>query len=251
MNQTCPNSKVRLVMCPRGARSIACLTALAVAVLPLSGCLSEGHLDLLGYTTKPLYDANIRTVYVPIFKNTTFRDSIRQGIEFNLTRRVIEEIETKSHYKVVSDPSCADTELLGSIVMVSKGLLNVNPNNEIRQGETLMNVEIIWRDRRTGELLSGPAKKPDALPFPTPSLPAPTASPGATPIATATPPDGIPVLMSPPDDSVTLDKPKPKPMVISSASTYIPELGQSTTTSLQGNIDKIAVQIVSMMESPW
>src|SRR5436190_22229147 len=141
-------------------RLTAGLASLAIA---LPGCISDGHLNFLGYSTKPLYNCNIKTVYVPIFKNTTFRDSVRQGIEFNLTRRVIEEIETKSHYKVVSDPSCADTELLGSIVMVNKAILNVNPFNEIRQGETYMNVEIVWRDLRTGEILSGPAKRPDAL----------------------------------------------------------------------------------------
>src|SRR5205823_355352 len=156
--------------------------ALALAALTLPGCISDGHLNFLGYSTKPLYNCNIKTVYVPIFKNTTSRDTVRQGIEFNLTRRVIEEIETKSHYKVVSDPSCADTELLGTIVLVNKGLLNINQNNEIRMGETIMNVEILWRDRRTGEILSSPVKKqPDALPFATPSIPAPNAYPGMPP----------------------------------------------------------------------
>jgi hypothetical protein len=228
--------------------------ALALAALALPGCLSEGHLTLLGYSTKPLYNCNIKTVYVPIFKNVTSRDTVRQGIEFNLTRRVIEEIETKSHYKVVSDPACADSELLGTIVVVNKGLLNINQNNEIRMGQTLMNVEIIWRDRRTGEILSSPkANQPDALPFQTPSLPAPNAYPGMTPpIITSTPPDGIPVLTSPVDpDAPPLDKPKPKPALVSSTASYIPELGQSTTTSLQGNIDLLATQIVSMMEAPW
>ncbi len=224
---------------------------MVLAPVAPTGCLSDGHLTLLGYTTKPMYDCNIRTVYVPIFKNRTNRDSVRQGVEFDLTRRVIEEIETKSHYKVVSDPSCADTELLGTIVTVTKALTNVNPNNEIRTGETFMNVEVVWRDRRTGEILSGPAKRPDALPFPTPSLPAPTVNPGTTPIVTGTPPDGIPVLTSPLDATVPPELVKPKPVLVSSASTYIPELGQSTTTSLQGNVDKIAVQIVSMMEAPW
>lgn len=234
-----------------GTRCLAYLLAAAVAALSLCGCLSEGHLYVFGYSTKPMYDANIRTVYVPIFKNITNRDSIRQGIEFNLTRRVIEEIETKSHYKVVSDPSCADTELLGTIIMVNKALLNVNRLNEIRQGETYMNVELVWRDRRTGEILSGPGKKMDALPFPTPGLPPPTATPGTAPVMIPTGPDGLPVLTSPVDANAPVDKPPPTPVVVSSNANYIPELGQSTTTSFQGNIDRIAVQIVSMMEAPW
>ncbi len=234
---------------PGRIRNLACV--LALTALAQAGCISDGHLNVLGYTTKPMYDCNIRTVYVPIFKNVTNRDSVRQGVEFDLTRRVIEEIETKSQYKVVSDRSRADTELTGTIVAVNKALLNINQNNEIRQGETYMNVEVIWRDLRTGEILSGPGKKMDALPFPTPSIGAPTVTPGTTPIVMGTAPDGVPILTSPPDESAPPETPKAKPIVVSSAANYIPELGQSTTTSLQGNVDRIAVQIVSMMEAPW
>ena len=32
---------------------------------------------------------------------------------------------------------------------------------------------------------------------------------------------------------------------------YIPELGQSTTTAYQQAINKLATQIVSIMEKPW
>src|SRR5437763_977192 len=88
-------------------------------------------------------------------------------------------------------------------------------------------------------LLGYTAKPPDALPFPTPSLPSPNAIPGTVPpIITATPADGIPVLTSPVDpDAPPVVKPKVPPVIISSTGNYVPELGQSTTTSLQGNID--------------
>jgi hypothetical protein len=39
--------------------------------------------------------------------------------------------------------------------------------------------------------------------------------------------------------------------VIRSVATFIPELGESRTTALQKNVDNLAVQIVSMMETPW
>ena len=44
--------------------------------LLLAGCTSDGHFSLLGYTTAPNYDTSIRTVYVPIFGNQTFRQGI-------------------------------------------------------------------------------------------------------------------------------------------------------------------------------
>jgi hypothetical protein len=77
-------------------------------LLAVPACQSGGHFSLCGYSTKPVYDTNIRTVYVPIFKNTAFRDSVRRTIEYDLTRKVIQQIESKTPYKVVSDRSCAD-----------------------------------------------------------------------------------------------------------------------------------------------
>jgi hypothetical protein len=32
---------------------------------------------------------------------------------------------------------------------------------------------------------------------------------------------------------------------------FIPELGQSITTAQQQNVNRLAIQIVSMMEKPW
>ena len=57
------------------ARSVIC-------GLTLASCESGGHFTALGYTTKPNYDPCIKSVYVPIFENKTFR----RGLEFDLTR---------------------------------------------------------------------------------------------------------------------------------------------------------------------
>ena len=38
----------------------------------MPACQSGGNFRMLGYSTAPNYDCNIHTVYVPIFKNTTF-----------------------------------------------------------------------------------------------------------------------------------------------------------------------------------
>ncbi len=44
----------------------------ALLVLISAGCTSDGHCTIFGYTTKPNYNCDIRTVYVPIFQNVTY-----------------------------------------------------------------------------------------------------------------------------------------------------------------------------------
>ncbi len=72
---------------------------LLLTVASLAGCQSTGHVSIFGYSTRPNYDECIRTVHVPIFENNTFR----RGLEYDLTRAVIREIEQKTPFKVVSD----------------------------------------------------------------------------------------------------------------------------------------------------
>src|SRR5206468_11800111 len=126
---------------------------------------------------RPNYDMNIHTVRVPIFKNVTFG----RGLEFDLTRAVVREIESKTPYKVVSADCAADTELTGTITIFNKNILNRNQLNEVREAETVLSVEVIWKDLRANhvrEILSRPLTGPGAPPPPpppgAPPPPAPT-----------------------------------------------------------------------------
>jgi hypothetical protein len=40
-------------------------------------------------------------------------------------------------------------------------------------------------------------------------------------------------------------------VLVTAAGNYVPELGESITTAEKKMIDRLAVQIVSMMEIPW
>jgi hypothetical protein len=214
------------------------LLALVLAAAALSGCESSGHFTFLGYTTRPNYDAGIRTVYVPVFKSAVLADSTRTLPE-DVTRAVIREIEAKTPYKVVSDRCAADTELSGTVLSLTKNLLLRNQLNEIRDAETVLTVALVWKDLRTGEILSKPRKGPTALP--TPGIPAldiaDVTTAGLTP-----PPPGVPGVPGQPDVG---------PVLITSLGEYIPELGQSNITAYQQAVNRLAVQIVSMMEKPW
>ncbi len=185
------------------------LTALAAVTLVLPSCEWDGHFTVLGYSTQPNYDLSIRTVRVPIFKNLTFH----RAVEFDLTRAIVREIEAKTPYKVVGENEDADTELTGTVFTLTKTLLNRNPLNEVREAETLLAADVVWRNLRTGDILSGPRPPPGAPP------PSPDA--------------------------------KPNPVRIQSLAGFIPELGESFATARKKNVDRLAVQVVSMMEAGW
>ena len=139
-------------------------------ILAVGGCESAGHFSLLGYTTKPNYNECIHTVYVPQFNSQIFIDTTRRSLPVDVTKAVIREIESKTPFKVVSNREQADTELSGTLLMLSKNLLNRNQLNEIREAETVLTAAIVWKDLRTGEILSKPRK--GALDLTTPGIPA-------------------------------------------------------------------------------
>src|SRR6516164_224957 len=112
---------------------ITCLLV-AAGALALPSCEGNGQFTVLGYSTKPLYDSNIHTVFVPIFQNLT----LWRGLEFQLTRAVIREIEDKTPFKVVSDIETADTILTGKIISLNKNILNRDQVNEVREAETVL-----------------------------------------------------------------------------------------------------------------
>src|SRR5262245_28221557 len=122
MNETVFVQGLEMCPSPLAPRPSPLLLLLAALVLLLPSCDWDGHFTICEHTTRPNYDTSIRTVRVPIFENFTFR----RGVEFELTRAVIREIEAKTPYKVVSTGCDADTELQGRLVTLNKNLLNRN-----------------------------------------------------------------------------------------------------------------------------
>jgi hypothetical protein len=215
----------------------------------------DGHLNILGYTTRPNYDLGIKTVRLPIFENKTFY----QGLEFEVTNAVIHAIESRTPYKIVSNANApADTELKGVITLFTQNSILPNPNNERRLVQSTMNVEVTWVDLRTGKALSGQARRAFE-PIPTEQLPRPE---GLGPLANMgiiTPPTrpggvAIDVNPPPPGQPEPLDpaaRPKPKPVQLTATAQYIPELGGSMAVGVQQCAERMALNLVNMMEVPW
>jgi len=109
-------SGARKVLVPgRSVRRPAAWLLLGLVALSTGCATPSGHFCLLGYTTQPNYDPNIRTVRVPIFKNKTYR----QGVEFDLTRELCHAIAQDTPFRVVNGDEPADTELCGTIVSLT------------------------------------------------------------------------------------------------------------------------------------
>ncbi len=243
--------------------------ACAAPTLLLPACTWDGQFTVLGYTTQPNYDCTIHTVRVPIFENRTFR----RGLEFELTEAVVREINSKTTFRVVGIGQPADTELRGRIMGATKAILDFNQLGENREAQTDLTVELSWVDLRSGEVLSKPGRRmgetrvePIVPPFVSsdqpggtfqpPIISPPSAPSGPVAVAPSGGTVGAPQLLAdgtlaPPPPGLAYDPNKPPVIRLHTVSTYIPELGQSTTSGYQVAIDRMATQIVSMMEKPW
>jgi hypothetical protein len=245
------------------------------------------NFTVLGYSTAPNYDPTIHTVRVNIFRNVTYV----QGVEFDLAKAIGEAIERYTPYKVVGLDCTADTEITGTIQFVTKNLILMNTANEIRQGESVMLVEVQWKDLRTGKYLSTPQRRPGeppplegreilpdgrpGLPVEIETVPPSLESPGVQPkpgtlsVAPSppTPPGGVfngPAPITPLPGNVPPGSLVPglspygpnNPLTkyslqIRSVKAFTPELGQSISSAHWDNVRDVAKQLVGFMENPW
>ncbi|NOX56729.1 MAG: LptE family protein [Planctomycetes bacterium] len=120
------------------ARIIALVALPTVTAFP--GC---------GYVVGNGFPAEVRSVYVPVFQS----DSFRRGIELQLTEAVQKEIQKRTPFRLVDRP-WADTELTGRIVDVRKDVLGETANDDPRELQLSLAVEVTWRDLRTGRVLA-------------------------------------------------------------------------------------------------
>lgn len=209
---------------------------LATTPLVAAGC--KGGFSLFGYRAgaEALYDQNIRTVYVPVFNNRAFQTTPYRRIEVDITEAVIREIGKTTTFRVTSDYEKADTELLGNVVAIQKNLLNRNQDNQVREGELVVWVDVVWRDLRDGTIISNPRRRPPpGRTMPNPQIDAP--------------PEQFDPNAPPPPDTRVLEKPIPVRIV--STGRFLPELGETNASAETRVEQQIAVQIVSMMEKRW
>ena len=133
-----PNCLSRRAACAPTAR-LAAVSSLLLAILMGCATYQIGH--------PSLYRPDIRTVHVPVFES----ESLRRNLGERLTEAVIKEIEQRTPYKVVGSTN-ADSVLTGRITREQKRVVTVNRNNDARELETELMVEVRWANRR-GDML--------------------------------------------------------------------------------------------------
>lgn len=177
---------VRHVMPP-----VAALLGISLA-FAASGCGS-----ILGYSIRPPFDKGVKSVYVPVFKSTTFR----RDVNIMLTDLVIKEIERRTPYKVIQKRDEADSMLEGTINFAEKNVVVENPFNLPRQLTATLIVFATWTD-----------------------------------------------------NTVDINDPEyrvPAPAAISETFNFYPEIGETSEAAFYRCCEKLATQIVNMMEQQW
>jgi len=149
---------------------------------------------------RSLYRQDIRTVYVPPVDSASFRRNLGE----RLTEALVRELEQKSSFKVVADPS-ADSTLRCAIITDSKTVISETRFDDPRDLDANFFVQVSWTDRR-GDLIGG---QPANVLLP-------------------------PIVVN-----------------VGESANFVPEGGQSLATAQQEAFQRIAQQIVGMMEAPW
>jgi len=116
------------------------------------------------YQWHSLYRQDIRTVAVPIFRNKSYT----RGMEFQLTKAVINYMESSTPYKVVARDK-ADTILEGEITDVRSKTISTDSQSTLPQEQSItVNVNFVWKDLRSGRILAQQKGfEQDAMYYPT------------------------------------------------------------------------------------
>lgn len=101
-----------------------------------------------GYSSKSLLRSNVRSIYIPIFDNNTFR----RGYEFDLTKAVRDQILLRTRLDIV-DKDEADSILFGKITGVDENVLIEDREDNIVESRVSVTIEIRWVDKRTGRTI--------------------------------------------------------------------------------------------------
>ncbi|MFN0199767.1 MAG: LPS assembly lipoprotein LptE [Planctomycetaceae bacterium] len=119
--------------------------AIRCCLIGAMGWLTSG----CGYMVGQEFPTEVRSVYIPVFDSSLFR----RGVEFQLTEAVQREIQLRTPYRLVKEPT-ADTRLSGKLVEYKKNMLGETKFDDPRELRLGLAVEVRWEDLRTGEILA-------------------------------------------------------------------------------------------------
>lgn len=119
-----------------------------IEIACLAVCLLATGCATYQFGSRSLYRDDIRTVYVPVARNETFRHDLGP----RLTEAVIRQIELRTPYKVTGDPA-ADSVLNLRIINEAKTVLTEAASDDPRALDSAVSTIVTWNDRRGSPLL--------------------------------------------------------------------------------------------------
>jgi hypothetical protein len=128
-----------------------------VSVALLVACLGCASYQFGAAT---LFPPNLRTIYVPMVRNETFRHDLGPL----LTEAIQKTIEARTPYKVVGDPN-ADSTLTCRITAHQKRVISETITDEPRALESQISLQLVWTDRRGNLLMQNSFVPPGELAF--------------------------------------------------------------------------------------
>ena len=116
-----------------------------LAPIVLAGCNG-----FAGYTNKSLYPEDVRSVYVEMFDNRTFR----RGVEYTLSDALAKRIESDTPYKIVSDRDRTDSVMDGQLVLIVESILTTErETGRALEKEVILTATLNWKSLKTGRMM--------------------------------------------------------------------------------------------------
>ncbi len=134
-------------MIPVPRKAFPALLGVAIAASAmLTGCSTD---PTKGYSFQSTFDADTRTIAVPIFDNST----MSRGLEVDLTEAIIKQIQRRTPWKL-TDADRADTTLTGAITTTRLSVLSDSPQTGLVQEQVVqITIRFDFRDNRTGDTI--------------------------------------------------------------------------------------------------
>ena len=132
----------------RGPGLISAGAIVCLGLILLSGCGYHSQKES-GYNWSSVYRQDVKTIAVPIFSSKDYA----RGIEFSLSKALVNQIEATTPYKVAPRER-ADTILEGEIVKANVHTISEDRRSAVPQEQLLdLTINFTWKDLRTGRIL--------------------------------------------------------------------------------------------------
>lgn len=117
----------------------------AVAGGTLGGCTG-----FAGYSNASLFPNDVKSVYLEMFDNRSFR----RGIEYTVSDALAKRIEAQTPYKIVSSRDRADSVISGQIAAAGESILTLEREiGRALEKEVVLTAVVNWKNLKTGRLM--------------------------------------------------------------------------------------------------